>query len=365
MQSIASPPRISLDPSAFIALARNAPRSRQSFQKFSRILTRISRTAIPSTTPEPSDDPGDALNVIALVFDALTASIAAEFLRSSTLPGGCPYSEETNALVLKIMPYLSNCMSYFATHIIIPGRESEFRHNFAQLSATLLAGVANSAESHFVVYQEFVSLPAPQELRSEGNTLFLSCMLPVLLFNDTSSSPISREEVVFHCFRVLGCLLSTEFYMLPPQVKELYNAVTAQPEALVDLFQSSVILNIGRLRAVNHQTSRSEYYRINNYLNTAYRGILFFLSIRHVFCRLMDNDHVRWTCEMLRAISESKQLRQFVIIAPLPTFFGKDSGAALLTMSDGCVCIGCTHLKILLPSSDPPWPSRRSRKAPS
>ncbi|KAF9017172.1 hypothetical protein BDZ89DRAFT_1074985, partial [Hymenopellis radicata] len=348
LESIASLPSIGLGSSAFIALARHAPRNRQAFQKFSRILTRMSRAPIPSTTPEPTDDPDDPLNVIALVFEALTASIAAEFLRSSTLPGGSPYSEETNALVLKIMPYLSNCMSYFATHIIIPGREPEFRHNFAQLSATLLAGVADSAEIHFGVYREIISLPAPQELRSEGNTLFLSCILPVLLFDDTSSSPASREEVVFHCFRVLGCLVSVDFSLLPPQVKELYNAVKAETEALVDLFQSSVILNIGRLRAVNLQTSRPEYYRIINYLATAYRGIFFFFAVRGILCRLMDNDHVRWTCEMLCAISKSKQLRQFVVIAPLPMSFGKNSGAGLLTMSNACVDIGAKHLDRLI-----------------
>ncbi|KAF9019095.1 hypothetical protein BDZ89DRAFT_1073296 [Hymenopellis radicata] len=274
----------------------------------------MSRAPIPSTTPEPTDDPDDPLNVIAL---------------------------ETNALVLKIMPYLSNCMSYFATHIIIPGRESEFRHNFAQLSATLLAGVADSAEIHFGVYREIISLPAPQELRSEGNTLFLSCILPVLLFDDTSSSPASREEVVFHCFRVLGCLVSVDFSLLPPQVKELYNAVKAETEALCHPQYRSP-------SAVNLQTSRPEYYRIINYLATAYRGIFFFFAVRGILCRLMDNDHVRWTCEMLCAICKSKQLRQFVVIAPLPMSFGKNSGAGLLTMSNACVDIGAKHLDRLI-----------------
>ncbi|KAF9025967.1 hypothetical protein BDZ89DRAFT_1114028 [Hymenopellis radicata] len=142
--------------------------------------------------------------------------------------------------------------------------------------------------------------------------------------------------------QILNCL---ECVQGRPEYKD---AVKAETDALVDLFQSSVILNIGRLRAVNLQTSRPEYYRINNYLATAYRGILFFFSIRRVLCRLMDNDHVRWTCEMLRAISESKQLRQFVVIAPLPTFVGKNSGAALLTMSNACVSIGFTHLDNLI-----------------
>ncbi|KAF9009216.1 hypothetical protein BDZ89DRAFT_534505 [Hymenopellis radicata] len=337
-------PSIGLDSSALMTLAMDAPRNRGAFQKFSGILTRMSRTEIPSTPPDPTDDPDDPLNATVSVFQALTRSMLFGFLRSAGSPaGGSLYSGEANKLVIRIMPYLTNWITYFVVHIILPNRESEFCDDLAQLLATLLAGFAD-AERHPMVYREILSLRAPKELRSQGNRFFLGCILPVLLFHDTSSSSSSREEVVLQCFSALGYLLNTNPSNLPPQTLEVYNALKTEPETLADLFQSSVIMNIGRLRASNLHISLDDLQHMINSLATIYRGVFEFLTVKRVTDRLVNNGHVRWTCELLCAISESKRLRQIVKSSEFSTLARR----GLLTISNACVMMAYQHLDRLI-----------------
>ncbi|KAF9005336.1 hypothetical protein BDZ89DRAFT_1049154 [Hymenopellis radicata] len=348
-------PSIGLDSSALMTLAMDAPRDRRAFNRFSAVLTRMSGTEIPSTPLEPTDDPDDSLNAAVSIFRALNMSILFGFLRKAGSPAaGSLYSEEASTLVIKIMPYLTNWISYFLIHIILPGRESEFCHDFAQLSATLLAGFAD--ERHPAVYREIQSLPAPKELQSEGNHLFLACVLPKLLFCDASSSPSSREEVVVQCFIALGDLLSVNKkpFTLSPQAQEVYNALRKEPETLADLFQSCVITLIGRLRASNLHVSRDDFQHVVTILATTYRGFLEFLLVRRVADRLVRNEHVRWTCELLCEITESRRLRQFVNSPELNNLPEYDKlrklipRRELLIISNGCVLMAYQHLDRLI-----------------
>ncbi len=337
-------PSIGLDPFALMTLAMDAPRNRGAFQRFSGILTRISRTEIPSNPPEPTDDPDDSLNAAVSIFDALNQSILFGFLRSAGSPaGGSLYSGEASALIIRIMPYLTNWITYFVIHIILPGRESEFCHNVAQVSATLLAGFSD-ADRHPTVYREVLSLRAPKELRTEENRFFLGCVLPILLFRGKSSSPSSREEVVMQCFSALGSLLNKSPPKLPPQALEVYNALKTEPETLADLFQSSVITHIGRLRASNFYMALDELQQIISTLAVTYRGVFEFLAVKRITDRLVHNGHVRWTCELLCAITASKRLRHIIQSSDV----SKLARRGLLRISNTCVMMAYQHLDRLI-----------------
>ncbi|KAF9026923.1 hypothetical protein BDZ89DRAFT_826810 [Hymenopellis radicata] len=309
---------IGMAPSTFFSIGLSAPRNRR------------------------SEDPDDPLNAVVSLLTALNASISRGFLvpAQTASPLASPYAAESTAIIIKMMPYLLAWVAYFIHHIIIPGREEEFTHDVAEISADLIANFAG-ARVHPSVYEEVSAFGAP---RSSGKTFFLSFAIPALLFHSRSLSADTRRQVLFGCYRAIGFLIGKYMDPVPltPNGQELYDALRTQPERFADLFQTCIVDAVGSLRS--ELLDADDFKTVIHFLSISYRGIYRFVNEERVICRLLASGYVRWTCEMMNTLCRSKLLHQTLKAADADP----EEKRVLLVLSDGCIQTGYNHLGRLI-----------------
>ncbi len=197
------------------------------------------------------------------------------------------------------MPYLTSWITYIIDKVIIPGREPEFRENFVEVVSTLV-GAFVGARTHPSLFRYIIELEALDGTRTEDRTVFLNNVIPALVYHSTASSLTSRKTVLRQCFMALGYHLGryTNYDDLPLYGQELYD----NPETFADRFLSCVTDAVIVLKA--QSVSEAAFKQSGHFLALSYRALYQFLLNQRITNRLMDTEHLRWTCEMMVTISQ-------------------------------------------------------------
>lgn len=328
-------PQEFLDRDELVALGILATSSRTAFQKFSGYLSSLENIPVHTTTPSSSHVPTDPLNVAVVAIDALNGS-----LRQGLCTDKTQYGSLANRMVVRILDYLFRWITYFIDYIIIPGREGEFDHDFAELSATLIAHLVDQ-KRHPTLYGTVTSKRHNISDRQRGKPVFLlSSILPALLLDDKSSSPASRRQSLSQCFRALSLLIHDHPQRLPQFSRELLDRVCYDLPAVSSIFSHCIIDAVG---LINSEDCSRDAFELPLHLLRASYGFTTQLLVRRPFIEdSMQRGRVHWTCEVLAAVRQSKILLRVCTDPDSMTMFDKDT---VLSLTYNCCALALSHLE--------------------
>lgn len=257
---------LGLSTSAFLDLARRAPRNWVAWFQLSEILLRVSRSTASWAESTPSDDPDSPVNTAMAVFRAIGITVSARF-------SSHPSPADRAALILRLRPYIVTCTIHFINDIIVPGREAEFQGDISEVPANLVSTLA-SAQLDTTENYEILSFRAPEELRTTGKTFFLTCVLTRLLFPALPSTPC--QKVLALCFVAIGYIIGLESdHSLPLYARELYDALLAESERFAALFLSCTVDAIGSFQAESFTPQDPAYSNVVScYRPVSFRRVL-------------------------------------------------------------------------------------------
>ncbi len=324
-----------MDHSTLCDLAVQAPRNRSAFQKFSDVVLKASHVPVPHTTPIPSSDPKDPLNATVAIFEALCLSISGGLIGSST---------ESTRLALKILPYMKSCITYFIHHIVAMGRTCDFHTDVGQLSSEILLMLLLHTNSRSPkIHQEVLSMKAGTSVSGESTPSFFVSWVVMELLRAAPSSPYTHTN----CFHIISELVPEtarpDLRNLPPQAMALSDALCREYVAFTTAFQSCVIREIGAING--RDTFDEDAYAISvKTLAIMHGAMLPFMVIVDITDRLVQNGHLRWTCEMMHAVAGSKAFDRLINPAQ-SNAFGEDTKARVMfTLSLDAVMRGGQHV---------------------
>ncbi|KAF9027413.1 hypothetical protein BDZ89DRAFT_1066892 [Hymenopellis radicata] len=311
-----------LDPSALRDLAEQAPRNRSAFQRFSDVVLKASHVPVPDTIPMPSSDPNDPMNAAVAVLSALHLSISDGLIGSST---------ESTRFALKILPYMKSWITYFIHHIIAMGRTCDFHNDVGKLSSEILLVLLLHTNQHSPkIHQEVLSMKVVLEL-----------------LRAASSSPHTHTN----CFHIISELIPDtarpDLRNLPPHAMALSDALCHEYIAFTTAFQSCVIREIGVVNGTDDFDSQAYGVSVKT-LAIMHRAMLPFMVIVDITDRLVQNEHLRWTCEMMHSVAGSKFFDRLMNPAQSNTVTENIKVRLMLTLSLDAVMWGGQHVVKLI-----------------
>ncbi|KAF8921286.1 hypothetical protein CPB85DRAFT_1270130 [Mucidula mucida] len=275
----------------FVA-AFQAPFTRSSYNRFYNLFTQnLQRNVAPKTRPEPSDDARDPLNVAFHSLYALYHSMELGLLSSLN-------AKDAKQLIRKFLEPISAWMAYCVHHIIVPGRASEFQHDF-HIDAEICEPFSTLKSNH----------------GSSG--FFIPDVIPPLIRSHTTmSKAILARNVLSNLFNALRHLLMLKFNLQqitdPLWRKRLYDGLLEDVASFVAAYRFLATRELYRLRSAKTVPTMTRCLRILYDTCTVIDMFYNDYSLETVKPELLRQGHYRLMCNIIRGVASSTHLLHLV-----------------------------------------------------